>query len=144
MVFSSIFKNEIKNFLEIIKSTKARNTYLHYRNSLQEFDLYLSSIEYKDKKLNREIIDCWIATIKGKPSTVQGKVIHIKYFLRYLNEIDIGVECLNEAKRFFNNMIQNKSKLIFSDIICNDSLRMSSVIPVNMLYSTIYIIYKLH
>ena len=51
MVFSSIFKNEIKNFLEIIKSTKARNTYLHYRNSLQEFDLYLSSIEYKDKKL---------------------------------------------------------------------------------------------
>ena len=92
MVFSSIFKNEIKNFLEIIKSTKARNTYLHYRNSLQEFDLYLSSIEYKDKKLNREIIDCWIATIKGKPSTVQGKVVHIKYFLRYLNEIDIYAE----------------------------------------------------
>ena len=92
MVFSSIFKNEFKNFLEIIKSTKARNTYLHYRNSLQEFDLYLSSIEYKDKKLNREIIDCWIATIKGKPSTVQGKVVHIKYFLRYLNEIDIYAE----------------------------------------------------
>lgn len=38
----------------------------------------------------------------------------------YLNEIDIGVKCLNEAKSFFNNMIQNKSKLIFSKIICNE------------------------
>lgn len=38
----------------------------------------------------------------------------------YLNEIDIGVKCLNEAKRFFKNMIQSKTKLIFSKMICNE------------------------
>lgn len=87
--YHSILKEEIKEFFELQVSNKAQYTRMHYRSTLEELDSYLGQTKAQTKELTKQQLDDWIRSLKGKPSTIQGKACKVRKLCRFLRDIGI-------------------------------------------------------
>ncbi len=83
--FESILEGELAEFLELRISTTSKSCSDHDRQILKHFDEYLCSINCREKNLTESQMYGWIATIKGRTSTLASYVSTIRSFLHRLN-----------------------------------------------------------
>ncbi len=83
--FKSIFGSEIENFLKLRETTHSKSSCAHDKGVFENFDSYLFQMEFQKKELTESILVGWIASLKGKSSTVANKVIVVRLFAEYLH-----------------------------------------------------------
>lgn len=82
--FECILKDELAEFLELRISTMSKSYSDHDRHHLEHFDKYLRGINCSNKNLTESQLYGWIATIKGKTSTISSCIATIRSFLHRL------------------------------------------------------------
>lgn len=91
MDFSSIFQQEISEYLCVRKVSLSKSTYDKEYCCLKEFDKYIFSNTISFKELSEGTITGWISSLQGKSSSIAIKVFIISKFLKYLNVAGINV-----------------------------------------------------
>ncbi len=88
-MFESALSKEMTSFLELRKSTVSTHSVMLDKQILILLDKHLVEHHYGSKNLTEEIMDSWRRTLRGKSKTIQSKVIAIRNFVKYLNELGI-------------------------------------------------------
>jgi integrase len=91
IVFRSIFKNEINDFLSLREKSMSISGYKHYSGYLASFDTYLATLCLKERNITEAIINGWLGRLKGKTSSKANEVISIRMFLKYLQVLGVPV-----------------------------------------------------
>jgi integrase len=86
-MFESILAKEMTAFLELRNSSVCQQTYKHDKTMLIALDQHLTKQDYHKKELSEEILDTWILTLSGKSKTVKEKILPIRNFIKYINEM---------------------------------------------------------
>lgn len=84
MEFNSILGEEMMQYLILRKESCSKSTYDHDKQVLKSFDCFLQSAGCTGKEIKESCITGWIHTLRGKTSTVAGKVVILRLFLIYL------------------------------------------------------------
>ena len=84
MEFNSILREEMQSYLMLRKESCSKSTYDHNREVLKSFDRHLQSAGCESREIKESYVIDWIHTLRGKTSTVAGKVIILRLFLIYL------------------------------------------------------------
>ncbi|MBU3114602.1 tyrosine-type recombinase/integrase [Clostridium lacusfryxellense] len=90
ILFKSVLKDELTDFLELREASKSKCTHDHDRHTLQRFDEYLYTIDCKDKNLLEEQMTGWIRTLTGKSGTIANVVVVIRIFLQHLKSYGVN------------------------------------------------------
>lgn len=88
MTFKSPFRTELEDFLSLRQASLSKSTYDHDCHNLTDFDTFLASYT-NEKNVSETLINNWIHTLNGKSSSIANKVIVIRIFMKYLNNIGI-------------------------------------------------------
>ena len=89
VVFKSILKDEIVTFLELIKLSIADSTYRGYLQTLIDFDYFLHTENFLEKKLDADIISLWLDSLTSHLLTKKSKLSKLKRFSNYLFALGI-------------------------------------------------------
>jgi len=89
--FSSIFKNELQDFLTLREAYMSTSGYKHYRCYLASFDAYLMGCQLKERRITEATVNGWLSTLAGKTSSKANEIISIRMFIRYLQTLGIEV-----------------------------------------------------
>ena len=84
MEFNSILREEMHRYLMLRKESCSKSTYDHNREVLKSFDRHLQSAGCESREIKESYVIDWIHTLRGKTSTVAGKVIILRLFLIHL------------------------------------------------------------
>jgi len=88
-MFESVLSEEMASFLELRKSIVSARSVTIDKYVLILLDKHLVEHNYGSKNLTEEILNSWRQTLRGKSKTIQLKVIAIRNFVKYLNELGI-------------------------------------------------------
>lgn len=80
--FKSTYSEQMNKFLSIRQASLKTRTIIVNTRQLKSFDDYLA--RNNASKLNKEIIDGWISTLKGSESTIQHTVCTVRLFIQFL------------------------------------------------------------
>ena len=95
---NSVFKQEINSFLELMKQSYSKNTYIHIKSTMNLFDKWLIDDNHLDKTVNLEIINGFIKSSKGKRRTINEHINHINKFLVFLSSLGYSVSYHEKIK----------------------------------------------
>lgn len=87
IVFESILKNELSEFLSIREVSLSKSAFDHDCHYLKKFDDYLVRCGCCIKELTEDTIMGWVSSLTGKSSSIANEVIVIRIFLSRLNSI---------------------------------------------------------
>jgi len=86
-MFESILAKDITAFLELRKAQVSPRSLADDKRTLTALDQYLAEHNYHQVDLSDEILDAWIRTLSGKSKTVKNKVLSLRVFVKYLNNM---------------------------------------------------------
>lgn len=87
ILFKSILKNELSEFMSIRKVSLSKSAFDHDCRYLKKFDDYLVRCGCSSKELSEDRIMGWLSSLTGKSSSIANEVIVIRIFLSRLNSI---------------------------------------------------------
>lgn len=91
-MFISILKEEIRLFLENLKSFASEDYYSHFKGTLKELDTFLYEKYVITKQVPLAITEEWISSLELASKTIKKKVLLICKFYRYLGSLGIYVQ----------------------------------------------------
>jgi integrase len=89
IVYKSILKDEIAAFSAFIKLSVADSTYQAYKRTLIDFDHFLYSEAFTEKRLDAGHIGRWLDSLPVHIATRKSKLSHLKRFSEYLFPLGI-------------------------------------------------------
>lgn len=84
VVLKSILKDEIAEFLKFIKLSVADSTYSAYQRTLIDFDYFLYTENFVERKLDADIINRWLNSLTVNNSTKVNKLSKLRRLSIYL------------------------------------------------------------
>jgi integrase len=92
-VFTSVFQNELCDYLLLRQKTMTIQSHYRTQNVLAGFDRYLSEIELIAKSIDEKTVNGWIRRISDMNSkkTISDKVSILRKFLEYLRNCAVAV-----------------------------------------------------
>lgn len=85
--YSSILADEMFEYLKLLES--AGKTLPSYKVTFKSLDAYLLKNAVGEKILSEEIVTGWLRSLKCKPTTKNGRIGHMRQFVRYLSALEI-------------------------------------------------------